>query len=97
MNDLTFEWDEKKSASNLRKHGITFVEAQTVFSDELGRFMPDPDHSQGEERFILMGVSTKNRILVICHCEITSDIIRIISARKAEKFERKQYEDYGHA
>ena len=97
MNDLTFEWDENKSASNLRKHRVSFVEAQTVFSDELGRLMPDPDHSQGEERFILMGVSTKNRILVICHCEITSDIIRIISARKAEKFEIKQYEDYGHA
>lgn len=97
MDDLTFEWDEKKSASNLRKHGITFIEAQTVFSDELGRLMPDPDHSQGEERFILMGVSTKNRLLVVCHYEKTSDIIRIISARKAEKFETKQYEDYGHA
>ncbi|MCP4408729.1 MAG: BrnT family toxin [Gammaproteobacteria bacterium] len=97
MNNLTFEWDEKKSASNLKKHGIGFDEAQTVFSDELGRLMPDPDHSEGEERFILMGMSIKHRILVICHCEISTDIIRIISARKAEKFERKQYEAYGYA
>jgi len=97
MSNLTFEWDENKNASNQKKHGIDFAEAKTVFSDELGRLISDPDHSEGEERFILMGMSTKHRILVICHCEIIANIIRIISARKAEKFERKQYEGYGHA
>ena len=97
MNNLTFEWDENKNTSNQKKHGIGFAEAKTVFSDELGRLIPDPDHSEGEERFILMGMSTKHRILIISHCEITANIIRIISARKAEKFERKQYEGYGHA
>jgi len=97
MSNLTFEWGENKNVSNQKKHGIDFAEAKTVFSDELGRLISDPDHSEGEERFILMGMSTKHRILVICHCEITANIIRIISARKAEKFERKQYEGYGHA
>ena len=56
MSELSFEWDEKKSASNLKKHGVSFEEAVTVFSDELGRLIPDPDHSEGEERFILMGI-----------------------------------------
>ena len=97
MNNLTFEWDRRKNASNQRKHDIDFAEAKTVFSDELGRLIPDPDHSESEERFILMGMSKKHCILVICHCEKNANIIRIISARKADKFERKQYEGYGHA
>ena len=66
------------------------------FSDDFDRLIPDPD-SQGEERFILMGMSSQTRILTICHCERSSDVIRIISARKADKSERKQYEGYHHA
>ena len=97
MSDLSFEWDERKNASNLKKHGVSFEEAATVFSDELGRLIPDPDHSEGEERFILMGISSSSNLLTICHCERSSDIIRIISARKADKSERKQYEGYRHA
>lgn len=93
---MGFEWDEKKSTSNLKKHGISFEEATTVFSDDFARLISDPD-SQGEERYILMGMSSQTRILTICHCERSSDIIRIISARKADKSERKQYEGYHHA
>ena len=97
MSDLSFEWDEKKNVSNQKKHGVSFEEAASVFSDELGRLIPDPDHSEDEERFILMGISSASRLLTICHCERDSDIIRIISARKADKSEQKQYEGYSHA
>lgn len=97
MNSLKFEWDENKNISNQKKHGVSFEEAKTVFSDELGRLIPDPDHSEGEERFILMGVSSLQNLLTVCHCERDSNTIRIISARKADKFERKQYEGYRHA
>ena len=97
MNSLKFEWDENKNISNLKKHGVSFEEAKTVFSDELGRLIHDPDHSEGEERFILMGMSSQQSLLTVCHCERDSDTIRIISARKADKFERKQYEGYSHA
>ena len=97
MNSLNFEWDEQKNSTNKKKHGVSFEEAKTVFSDEFARLIPDPDHSEGEERFILMGVSSKFRLLVVCHGERSSDIIRIISARKADKSERKQYEGYRHA
>ena len=93
---MSFEWDEKKSTYNLRKHGVSFDEASTVFSDELARLIPDPD-SEGEERFILMGVSSQLRMLTVCHCERSSNVVRIISARKADKSERKQYEGYHHA
>ena len=97
MNDLNFEWDVLKNASNQKKHGISFEEAKTVFTDEFGRLIYDPDHSIDEERFILMGMSVEFKILTVCHCERGSDTIRIISARKADKFERKQYEDYRYA
>ena len=96
MSNLSFEWDEKKDASNQKKHGVSFKEATTVFSDDLARLIPDPD-SEGEERFILMGMSSYSRILTVCHCERSPDVIRIISARKADKSERKQYEGYHHA
>lgn len=96
MSNLSFEWDEKKNASNQKKHGVSFKEAITVFSDDLARLIPDPD-SEGEERFILMGMSSHSRILTVCHCEKSSDVIRVISARKADKSERKQYEGYHHA
>jgi len=96
MNNLIFEWDENKSASNLKKHGVSFEEARTVFSDDLARLIPDPD-SESEERYIIMGMSSQSRILTVCHCERSSDLIRIISARKADKPEQKQYEGYHHA
>ena len=97
MNSLSFEWDENKNISNQKKHGISFEEAKTVFADELGRLIPDPDHSKGEERFILMGMSSQLRLLTVCHCERDTDTIRIISARKADTLEKKQYEGYSHA
>jgi len=98
MNSLKFTWDEKKNISNQKKHkGVSFEEAKSVFSDELGRLVSDPEHSEGEQRFILMGMSVQFRILTVCHCEINSDTIRIISARKADKNEKKQYEGYHHA
>lgn len=94
MSELKFEWDERKNRSNQKKHGVSFHEAKSVFTDEFGRLIPDPDHSVHEERFILMGMSSQCRMLIVCHCERNADSIRIISARKAEKFEQKQYEDY---
>jgi len=97
MNSLKFEWDENKNLSNQKKHNVSFKEAETVFSDELARLIPDPDSSIGEERFILMGMSSQHKLLTVCHCERSSNTIRIISARKADKFERKQYEGYIHA
>lgn len=97
MSSPNFEWDEKKNVINQQKHGVSFEEAKTVFADDFGRLIPDPDHTENEERFILMGVSSKLRILIVCHCERSPDSIRIIFARKADKFERKQYEDHRHA
>jgi len=96
MSILSFQWDQKKSALNLKRHGVSFDEASTVFSDELGRLIPDPD-SEGEERFILMGMSSKARVITVCHCERDSDEIRIISARKADRSERKLYEENYYA
>jgi len=93
MDSLYFEWDERKNISNQKKHGISFREAKSVFSDELGQLIPDPDHSENEERFIIMGTSCNNNLLTVCHCERSANIIRIISARKADRYERKQYED----
>lgn len=98
MSYLNFEWDPNKGASNKRKHGVTFDEAESVFYDEYARVIPDPDSSIGEEHFIIMGLSQYNNTLVVCHCYRESDEqIRIISARKAEKRERKQYEDFRYA
>ena len=97
MSDLAFEWDEKKSASNRKKHGITFEEAKSVFSDQFARLIPDPDHSDEEDRFILLGTSIHSNLLVVCHCERSDNCIRIISARKAVKKEREIYEGYHHA
>ncbi len=94
MKELKFEWDERKNRLNQKKHGVSFNEAETVFIDEFGRLIPDPDHSNDEDRFILIGMSFRFRLLIVCHCERNADIIRIISARKAEKHERKQYEEY---
>jgi len=97
MDNLKFEWDENKNISNQKKHGISFEEANTVFVDELARLIPDPDSSVGEERFILMGVSRQSNLLTVCHCERDLNTICIISARKADKKERKQYEGNRYA
>lgn len=89
---LRFEWDVPKGRSNEHKHGVSFEEAQTVFADELGLLIHDPDHSEDEERFILLGLSSTLRALVVCHCYRSGDdVIRIISARKADRRERLLY------
>jgi len=89
---LTFEWDKKKAASNFRKHGVSFEEAATVFGDRLSLTVLDPDHSRGEERFIVIGLSAFGRLLVVAHTE-RSDTIRIISARLATRGEKVSYEE----
>jgi len=95
MNSIRFTWDPKKSAANKRKHGVSFAEAQTVFSDEHARLIADPDHSESEDRFVLLGFSQALRLLVVCHCYREQDaLIRIISARKANKREATQYRRY---
>ena len=92
MIAISFIWDEKKARENLIKHKISFEEAQTVFSDPNARMIFDPEHSGDEERFILLGISSGLRLLVVCHCYREDDmVIRIISARKAKKKEQKQY------
>lgn len=70
MDLLRFDWDAQKAAANLRKHGVDFEEARSVFYDELARLIDDPDHSESEDRFVLLGVSTRLRILVVCHCTV---------------------------
>jgi uncharacterized DUF497 family protein len=97
MSYLSFEWDERKSASNKKKHGVTFEEAKSVFTDQFARLISDPDHSDDEDRFILLGTSIHSRLLVVCHCVRENDSIRIISARKADKQEHEIYEGYRHA
>lgn len=91
MRDLRFEWDERKNAENLRKHGISFDEARTVFADEEALLVADPDHSNKEDRFVLLGLSSALRTLVVCHCYRQGEVIRIISARRANRAERDQY------
>ena len=92
MSELRFEWHSTKSAINAKKHGISFDEAKSVFSDENAKLISDPDHSDNEDRFILLGISVRLRTLVVCHCYRGDDnIIRIITARKATTFESKIY------
>jgi uncharacterized DUF497 family protein len=99
MKELTFVWDDKKELANRAKHdGISFDEAKTVFYDEYARLIFDPDHSNDEERFIIIGLSNNLRLLVVCHCYREFDsVIRIISARKASAKEEKVYERYRNA
>lgn len=92
MSALRFEWDDVKAAANAKKHGVSFDEARSAFFDERARLIDDPDHSEDEERFILMGLSSALRLLVVCHCyRSKGSIIRIISARKATAREAKSY------
>jgi uncharacterized protein len=95
MSELVFDWDSQKARINEQKHGISFIEAQTVFYDENARLRYDSDHSLDEERYILLGISSSFRLLVVCHVyREEQDIIRIISARKATKKEAQQYRGF---
>ena len=92
MDEVSFSWDDRKERENQRKHGVTFEEAATVFADANARLKQDPDHSQDEDRFVLLGFSAKLRLLVVVHSYRQNEKeIRIISARKAVPKERKQY------
>ena len=92
MDYIEFLWDEEKNEKNIASHKISFEEAKTVFFDPNAKIIYDPDHSQSEDRFIILGVSKLLNILVVCHCYREKDTtIRIISARKATPNERKQY------
>ena len=91
---LRFDWDEQKNRLNRAKHGVWFEEAQSVFSDSRARVFHDPEHSAEEERFLLLGLSSAARLLVVVHCYRESDsVVRIISARKAVKREVQFYEE----
>ncbi len=92
MKELRIEWDEKKSKANRRKHGVSFEEARTVFYDESAIQFYDPDQPDEEDRFILLGLSFKPQVLVVCHCFRESEtVVRIISARRADKDEEREY------
>lgn len=92
MADIRFEWDPRKNAANRRNHGVSFEEASTVFSDEHALLIDDPEHSEDEDHFVLLGLSSSLRTLVVCHCYREGDaLIRIISARKATRKERAFY------
>ena len=89
---ITFAWDPKKNRSNQKAHGVSFEEAETVFYDENARLIADPEHSQEEDRFILLGLSSRLRMLLVIHCYRRDDeVVRIISARKASRGEQKNY------
>jgi uncharacterized DUF497 family protein len=92
MGNLSFEWDARKAAANTKKHGVSFEEAKSVFVDERAKLIDDPDHSDDEDRFVLLGLSTALRLLLVCHCyRRDANVIRIISARKANAKESKSY------
>jgi uncharacterized DUF497 family protein len=88
---MEFEWDPRKARINLRKHGVSFTEAATIFGDELAITVSDPDHSDNEDRYITIGWSARRRLLIVSHTD-RGDRIRIISARELTKAERKEYE-----
>lgn len=89
---MEFEWDPKKNEANIRKHGVAFSEAATVFSDVLSMTVPDPDHSQEEDRYIIIGLSGQNRPVMVAHME-RGECIRIISARELTRSEKRNYEE----
>lgn len=89
---MEFEWDPRKAQANQRKHHVSFREATTVFNDPLSITYPDPDHSIGEDRYIILGRSSSNRLLIVAHVD-RNEITRIISAREAIRAERKLYEE----
>ena len=85
MDGMTFSWDDRKDRENQRKHGVSFDEATTVFLDERALLLDDPDHSEGESRFLLLGLSSFMRLLVVCHCMREGDTIRLINAPDLRK------------
>ncbi len=87
-----FDWDPEKARSNVRKHGVSFEEASTVFGDPLALLMRDPDHSLEEERYLLLGMSIRERLLVVAYAE-RPPLTRLISARRASRVERRKYEE----
>ena len=89
---MKFAWDPTKAAGNLSKHRVDFREAATVFDDPLSMTFPDTDHSVGEQRYLMLGISARNRILVVVHSD-TGEVVRIISARAATRRERRFYEE----
>lgn len=92
MKHVRFEWDHGKARQNLAKHGVSFEDAATVFEDDNALFMHDPDNSDAEDRFLLLGISASLRLLIVCHCYRKDDtVIRLISARKADKHENQMY------
>ena len=92
MERLIFEWDDRKEKANRKKHGVSFEEARTAFYDEDALVFFDPDHAEDEDRFILLGLSFKPRVVVVCHCFRESEsVIRLISARKADDREEEEY------
>jgi uncharacterized DUF497 family protein len=92
MKELVFEWDDRKEKANRKKHGVSFEEARTAFYDEDALVFFDPDHSEDEDRFILLGLSLKPRVVVVCHCfREREEVIRLISARKADDGEEQDY------
>lgn len=94
MEMIHFEWDPQKDLTNQKKHGVSFTEASTVFEDEDALVISDPEHSEDEERFVILGFSLQANLLVVCHCYRASEsVIRIISARKATKNESRQYNE----
>ncbi len=90
---LHFSWDPRKATANARKHGVTFEEAATAFADPRSLTIPDPEHSQAEDRYLLLGISGRERLVVVVHIERHKDEIRIISARPASRAERRTYTD----
>ncbi len=90
--DISFDWDPAKARSNQRKHGVSFIEASSAFFDENGVLIHDPDHSEQEDRYLLLGMSAKLRLVVVSHTYRENDrVIRLISARLADSTERRQY------
>ena len=91
MGQLRFSWDGRKARSNESKHGVSIEKAETVFLDDDALLLDDPDHSWDEKRFLLLGLSASSRVLLVCHCFFDEDTVRIVSARRATKPERRQY------
>ena len=93
MASIRFEWDPRKAVANLQKHGVSFAEAETAFYDDYAMILDDPDHSSDEERFLLLGMSGALRVLLVVHSvREASSVIRLVSARKATRSERAQYD-----
>ena len=94
LDDLTFEWDKEKAKAVRKKHGVTFEEAASAFADKNALVLPDPDHSEWEERFLLLGYSSRANMLMVSHClRRSGTVIRLISARKATKTEETMYHE----